>query len=204
MCGFFGGAKGGDGGAGAAAAAEAKRQANITSGTKSINEQFAQFSPEFYNTQAQNYTAYAQPQLEQQFGEAKKNLIFALSRSGLLNSSTAAEKQRQLLEEKARYGTDVISRGKAYAQNNQAENERVRNNLISQLTATNDPEAAISGAARAAELANRPPPFDPVGQFVFNAAQLANQYAGPATAYRGVAGSPLSFGGGDSISYSGK
>lgn len=199
MC--FGGG-GGDGGAAAASKQEAQRQANITKGTQDINAQFAHFDPAFYAGQAANYQGYAQPQLDTQFNDARKQLIFALSRSGLLNSSTAADKQRKLLEEKSRYQTDVINRGQQYAQTNQANNEDVRNRLISQLTATNDPNAALANATRAADLASRPPPFDPVGNFVFQAGQGINQYAGPATGYRGIVGSPLNFsGGGSNVSY---
>lgn len=197
------GGGGGDGGAGAARKAEEERQRNITEGTQKINEQFGAFTPEYYQKQAEAYQGYAKPSLEQQYQDARQNLIYTLSRSGLLNSSTAADRIRRLEEEKARFGTDVTSRGQEYARRGQADVEDSRSRLISQLTATNDPAAAISSAQREAQRLTQPPSFDPVGNFIFNAAQGLNQYAGPATGYRGlVSGAPLAFssGGRDSQS----
>lgn len=49
-----------------AAAKEAQRQATITQDRKSIDNQFGQFTPDYYNKVASDYTSYYNPQLDKQ------------------------------------------------------------------------------------------------------------------------------------------
>lgn len=186
MCGIFGGAKG-DGGAAAAAQQEAARQARITQGTDSINQELSAFTPDYFSKQATAYDNYAQPKLNQDYADARKQLVFNLSRSGILNSTEAANQERKLSAQNDAYKTDVINKGLSVAQQSQGDIESTRNQLIQQLTATEDPAAAAANAGRAADLASRPPAFDPVGNFAFNTGTNLNNYAGAATGYKGLA-----------------
>lgn len=201
MCGIFGGGGGGDGGAAAARQQEKDRQDRITQGTQSINDQFTKFDDPYFKTQSDAYDAYAKPKLDQQYADARKQLVFNLSRSGILNSTEAANQERKLAQQNDAYQTDVVNQGDAFAQKSRADIEGSRNNLISQLTATEDPAAAAANAGRAADLASRPPVFDPVGTFAFNVGNGVNNYAGPATGYRGAFATPSTFSTGNAASY---
>lgn len=191
----------GDGGAAQARQQEQARQDRITQGTQSINDQFSKFDDPYFSTQEKAYDSYAQPKLDQQYADARKQLVFNLSRSGILNSTEAANQERKLAQQNAGYETDLVNQGKSFAQNARGNIESTRNNLIQQLTATEDPAAAAASASRASDLASRPPAFDPVGTFAFNVGTGINNYAGPATGYRGAFGSPATFSSGNSASY---
>lgn len=187
------GGGGGDGGAGEAKRREAQRQARISEGTQNINTQFSRFDDPYFAGREKAYVDYAQPQLDTQYADARKQLVYALSRSGLLSSSTAADRQRKLQEEKARYDMDVVNRAKGYSTQARSDLENARGDLISQLTATEDPAAANAAAVQRADLMSRPPSFDPVGNFVFNAAEGLRNYANPSTGYGGLVGNKILF-----------
>lgn len=166
------GGKGGDGGA---AAREAARRQRIQQGTASIDAAFGQFTPEYYSGIESAYVDYAMPQLERQYQEALKQLAFALERSGIQASTGAGSKQAQMEEQYNKYRTDIASAGRSYADRARQDTESSRAQLMSQLSATEDPAAAATGAARFAETASRPPTFDPIGSFVFDVAQEMKQ-----------------------------
>lgn len=181
--------------------AEKKRQRLITEGTQSIDHAFAGFNPEFFGARESAYQNYAAPQLDDQYAEAKRQLAYALERKGLSASTAAADQQRKLGEQYAKYRTDIVNNGKSFAQKSQGDIENARSTLLSQLTATEDPAAVSAQALRLAQEKSAPPTFDPLGAFVFNISQgLANQNA--AQGYGGLVKSPLFQGAGGSVSYS--
>jgi hypothetical protein len=55
-----------------------------------------QFGDDFYSGRKQAYLDYATPQLNDQYGEAQRQLAFALDRSGMLDSSVRAQKEADL------------------------------------------------------------------------------------------------------------
>lgn len=173
MC--MGGGKGGDGGAAAARQAEQRRQAKITQGTQAIDQAFAGFTPEYYSGIEGAYTDYAQPELERQYQEALKNLTYALARKGLSSSTAAGDQQAKLEQQFAKYQTDVLSGGKAYADRARSDIENSRAALVNQLVATEDPAAAGTSALRIAEARTAPPAFDPIGKFVFDISEGLRQ-----------------------------
>lgn len=195
MCSIFGG--GGDAAAKAAQDAkkrEAKRRANITTGTSSIDAALAPFNDDYFNSRSAAYTQNALPQLDQQFTDAQKQLTYALSRGGLLQSSVAADKQRALNAERAKYERDISNAAAGFANEGRTNLERTRSSLISQLGATEDPAQAASAAAREAGLLSAPPSFDALGNFVFNTATGLDDLSNRTTGGRGfVSGGPASY-----------
>src|SRR5215467_7098248 len=128
-----------------AAADEAKREANIKTGMESIDRTFSGFTPEFYQQRAADYSGYAMPEVEQQFQDARKNLIYALARQyGTTQTSEAATRQARLAQAYAKAKADVVSKGQDYATQAQGDVEKERSALVSQLNATADPGAAAS------------------------------------------------------------
>lgn len=177
MC--FGG--GSDNSAARAAEEEAKRQKRLTQGTTAIDEALSGFGDEYFTGLSNAYSANATPQLESDYKDAQKELIFALSRSGLLSSKTAADRQAALDTEYAQYQKDIANAASAYASDAKSNLETTRSNLISQLYATEDPTTAASAAATQAGLLNATPTFDAVGDFVFNTAEELKNYSNQAT-----------------------
>lgn len=160
-----GGGKGGGGAADAARAEEARRQAAIRDGTAQIDNIFGQqFNDGFYQGRRQSYLNYAKPQLEQQYGDALKELTFALDRAGTTNSSIRAEKMgdlQRLYDTNTRSVSDTALNFENEARNNV---ERARGDLISQLNASADVSSAVTGANNRAAALSAPPGYSPLGQ----------------------------------------
>lgn len=151
------------------------------------------FNDDFFNGRKQAYLDYATPQLEDQYGKAKKELTFSLARSGLLDSSVRAQKTGELQQ-----SYDLNMQGiadEALSQETQARNaaEDARSNLISTLNATGDAEGAANSALTRASALSRPATFSPLTQLFSDftstlgtqaALERANYYSGGQTGLR--------------------
>ncbi|UXS23079.1 hypothetical protein [Agrobacterium tumefaciens] len=187
---------------------EATRQAYVNSG-KTAQQQFAEavqggklfsgttkssgFDDAYFDGRRQAYIDYANPQLEEQYGNAQKELAFALSRGGLLNSSVRAEKTGELQKlydvNKQKIADEALSHA------TQARNsvEDARANLISTLNATGDAEGAASSAITRASALSQPAAYSPLSQLFADftsglgtqaALERANYYSGGQTGAR--------------------
>src|SRR6478736_3044441 len=78
--------------AGAVNPADAWAQAVASGKVFSGTEHKGGFGDDFFNDRREAYMNYATPQLEDQYGDAQKQLTFALARGGLLDSSVRGEK----------------------------------------------------------------------------------------------------------------
>lgn len=165
---------------------EATRRANIMTGTTLIDEALAPFNDDYFSGRQKAYVDNAMPSLDQQFQDAQKQLVYALSRGGLLQSSEAANRQRQLNEERARYEREIQNSAASFANQGRTDVENTRTNLISQLNATEDPSAAATAAANKAALLSAPPTFDALGNFVFNTATNLENLSNVSTRGRGL------------------
>lgn len=165
---------------------EATRRANILKGTTSIDQALAPFNDDYFAGRQKAYVDNSLPALNTQFADAQKQLIYALSRGGLLQSSEAANRQRQLNEERARYERDINNGAAAFANQGRSDLENTRTSLISQLNATEDPTSAATAAAAKAQLLSAPPTFDALGNFVFNTATNLENLSNVSTKGRGL------------------
>ena len=174
--------KGGDGGAAAEQrAAEQQRKTRLSQGTQSIDQALSPYDDNYFKTRQDAFAKNALPNLDTKFSEARKNLIYALSGKGLLQSSVAAEEQRKLDSERAAFERQVQSGAQDYANESRAGVETTRRNLLNQLYSTEDPTSAAASAAREAGMLNAPTTPDYAGDFVFTAGQnlgTANQALG--------------------------
>ena len=117
MCNPFGG--GGNKAAQQAAAEqrrrEEQRRRNINTGMASIDQALSGFDDEFFSGRETAFIENATPSLDEDFREAEKQLIFALSRGGLLRSTEAANRIRKLNSERAAFERDITSAGADFA-----------------------------------------------------------------------------------------
>lgn len=169
----------GDGGAGQQAAQqradEVARQARITSGMSAIDRAFSGFNDDFYKKRADAYTAYAMPQVDRQAGDARRNLIYALSRTGNLDSSAAINRNADLTEEANQQRIGVANAGMDQANQLRGQVENTRGNVVSQLNATGNDSAAAAAAMRSVENLNQPAGYSPLGNLF---ASFANSLSG--------------------------
>lgn len=152
-----------------------------------------QFGDDFYKKLGDNYTNYAQPQLDRQFGDAQKQLTYSLARGGNLDSSTRGFQEGQL---KTLYDTNTRAvKDTALNNTNDARNnvESARADLIRTLNTSGDAEGATSSALARANSLSQPQGYSPLGQMFSTftaglgtqaALEKANYYSGGAVAPR--------------------
>lgn len=153
-----------------ARAAEAARQARITQGMSDIDQNFSQFDDTFYDTRKSAYTDYYNPQVDNQYEDARRKLVLALGRSGALQGSAGRNKLADLTEDYQMQRTAISDAANSYASSVRGDVERNRSELVSQLNASADPAAAASSAAARAAQLNTAAAFSPL-------ADLFGQYA---------------------------
>lgn len=122
------------------------------------------FDDNFYNARKQAYMDYADPQLEDQYGNANKQLTFALARSGLLDSSARGEKLGDLQKLYDTQKQAVADKALSYETGARNSVEDARANLIQTLNATGDAEGAAKAALSRSSALSQPDAYSPLGQ----------------------------------------
>lgn len=110
------------------------RAAEQASATKSVNDAFSQFTPDYYKQYAQAYTDHYDPQVEQQFGLASNQTDYGLARSGNLQSQTAADQFGQLAQQKGTALDDINNAAVGAATTLQSNVNASKQNLLGQAT----------------------------------------------------------------------
>lgn len=183
---------GGSDSAAAAAGQLAQQQALIKKSVGGINDAFKGFDDAFYQKRANDYTAYALPQLNQQFQDIGKNLDYRLADAGL-NASSAGQQARGALDKNyALKKQSVVDTGQQQAQQLQQQVQGQKNQLISEAQTAADPSQVAASAIGTASGFTAPSTFAPLGQLFgdFSNVYLANQYAKSVQPYL-AGGNPL-------------
>lgn len=154
---------------------EAQRQARLTQGRGLIDDAYSEFDDNFYNSRAQSYMDFALPQLDEQLSKQKQKLVYALSRGGKLQSTSAASKYGELQDEYERNKELIKSRGQGYATDARRSVGDDRARLLSILSSTEDPTTVGNEAVRSAALLRESPSFDPLGNLFTDIADSINK-----------------------------
>jgi hypothetical protein len=159
---------------------EEARKAKVEAGTARINDIFSQFGDEFYKKRYDAYMNYYTPQLADQFGDAQKNLTFALANAGTLNSTVAADKQAELQKAYDAQRASIVSQAEADRSQAQTDTQSRKSALISQLNTTADADAAANSAlAQSKIVASSAPQYDTLGNVFAGLAEgVGGYYAG--------------------------
>lgn len=170
------GGGGGDDGSKEARIREEQRQARIKQGMASIDQTFSQFDDGFFDSRANAYQRFAMPQLEDKYTDALSTLTAALSRSGLLQSSVASNKNANLAKDYQLQRQNIVDQGIEQATNARRDIENARSALAMDLNATADPAAAAAAAQARAKIATQQPSFSPLGMLFQNVASGLADY----------------------------
>lgn len=174
---------------------EIARQSRITQGMANISNIFGGFNDAFYKKRADDYSAYAMPEVDRQAGQQRRDLIYALARTGNLDSSAAIDKAAELSREVNNQRVGIANEALNQANNLRGQVEQTRGNVVAELNATGDAEAAANSALRTSQNLNQPAGFSPLGNLFLNFAQsiagigsrAGNGYSG----FMGGGGAPL-------------
>jgi hypothetical protein len=151
-----------------ARADETARQQRVSGAIASINDVFSQFGEPFFESRRQAALNYNIPQLDRQYGDARRDLAFRLADSSLTRSSVAGRSMADLEREYALRKQEVADQAAGYVNETRADLERSRGNLIQMAQSTGD--AALAGNAATNEAARiaAQPAFSPLAQVFQN------------------------------------
>lgn len=153
---------GGDGGAGAARKREEERQKRVKEGATAIENEFSQFDDPFFDTRRQAQMDYERPQIDDQYKDALGELAFALSRSGLRNSSVGATRRAKGAKDYNFQLQESAARGERSASDARSAINKAKQELLTNNMAIADPTAAANAAISAAEANTALPKYEPL------------------------------------------
>jgi uncharacterized phage infection (PIP) family protein YhgE len=154
--------------AGEQARADAERANQIQQGQARINQNFAGFDDNFFQGRQQAFIDNAMPQLDQQFQDARRNLIYRLADTGTIRSSVAGTRLGDLERQYSERKLQLADEARGFATQNRADLEGVRGNLMSSLVASGDAALAGQQAAQQAQVLAAQPTFSPLAQVFQN------------------------------------
>ena len=156
------GGSGGDTGADDARAEEEARQKRIRDSRSSIDTIFNTYDEDFYDRQRYAYLNYATPQVEDKFGDAMRELTFALSRSGKLDSALAGRREAKAQKMKDQAMIDVNKQADDLVYTMKGNMEKARGDLYDQASSLADVDAARTLAISNFDTTSKPPVYNPI------------------------------------------
>lgn len=151
------------------------------------------FNEKFFDHRRQAFLDYANPQLEDQYGKAQKELTFALARSGTLDSSMRGEKAGELQKAYDLNKQQIADQAISYETEARNAVEDARANLVTMLNVTGDATGAANSAIARAQALSKPVAFSPISNLFADftstlgtqaAMERANYYSGGQTGAR--------------------
>lgn len=151
------------------------------------------FNNDFFTKRRQAYIDYATPQLNDQHTDAQKQLTFALTRSGLLDSSARGQKAAELQKKYDLTRQQIADQALASEGEARSAIEDARSNLITTLNATGDATGAANSAIARASALSQPAAYSPLSNLFADftsglgtqaALERANYYSGGQTPLR--------------------
>ncbi len=140
------------------------RENAISDGMGAIENAFRQFDDGFFNKRRNAYLAYAKPQLEDQYADARKQLVFSLDRSGTLDSTARTQKEAELAK---LYGTNTRAvSDAALGYENQARTNiaDAQAGLMNGVAQSGNAAATSQQATSRASSLSQPDVYSPLGQ----------------------------------------
>ena len=152
-----------------AAAKEAQRQATITQDRQAIDTQFGQFTPEYFNKVASDYTSYYNPQLEKQYSNAQRDLTLSLAGRGVLDSSIAARQLGDLTSTYTQQQAQISDQAASARTKAQGDMQQAKSDLYGLADTAADPTTVQQTALTRANAVSAPQVYSPLGNVFANA-----------------------------------
>lgn len=157
---------------------EEARQARIAQGRQSIDDTFnSTYNDDFFNNIGKTYTDYYNPQVDQQYEDAKKKLTFNLGRQGILGSTEAGDQFKKLEDKYGQERQNIANNALQAGQTARGNVEQQRNQLYSINNSTADPAAAAASAQNALKNITTQPSLTSLGNLF---AEFFNNASAPA------------------------
>lgn len=152
-------------------AAEEARQRRIAQGKQQLNQIFGgltQGANPLWEQHEQAYLDYANPQLQDQYGDAREGLGYTLARQGQLSSSLAGERFADLSRDNQIQQGEIADRARGYGNRARQNISDQRQSLMALLQSSADPSATSSQARSAVSSLQERPSFTALGPLFQN------------------------------------
>ena len=116
----------------------------------------------FYDARRQSYIDYATPQLEDQFKDASRDLLLALTRSGLQNSSARARRFGDLQKQYDTNARTIANKALDFENRARSSVESAKSDLYSQNQNLADPAMVAQNAMNRATTLTQMPSYNPL------------------------------------------
>lgn len=161
----------------AARVREEARQARIKTGQTNIDNTFAGFDDNFYSGRKSAFLDFYQPQIEDQFGDAQKQLTYGLARNGILNSTMAADASGKLSKDYATNWASIVSKADADVNALKSNVANEKSALTAQLNATADADRVTNDAlGRTQQMFETRPDYNPLGDIFSGVGDAFSNY----------------------------
>lgn len=135
------------------------------------------FDDQFFQDRHDAFMGFYQPQLDEQFGDAKDQLTYALARAGTLNSTLAADKQADLMSKYDVQRASLLSQADADVADTKTRLNQEKSALVAQLNATGDADRVSNEAlSRTQQLYQQKPNYNALGDVFAGAAAGIGNY----------------------------
>ena len=138
-----------------------------------ITNEFAGYNPNFYTKEYNDLVASQEPQVQQQFATAGKNLGFKLANQGLGKSSQAKQLGESLTSANATAQENIANQANSQVNTLKQNVNQAEGNLISEANVANNPGQVAQQGLQVASGFQSPLSAQPVGDLFQN---WANQY----------------------------
>lgn len=148
-----------------------KRAANLYSRMEaSIEDNYekTQTGDPIWQQQREAYLDYANPQLEEQYGDARGDLAYALARQGQMSGSLAGDRWADLGKDFTLRKQDVAEQARGYENQAKSDIASQKRAMLGMLTSSADPGAAATAARSAVDSLSSRPSFSPIGPLFQN------------------------------------
>lgn len=141
----------------------AAREGKIREGRSNIDQAFSVFDPAYYDQYQQQYLDYHNPQVDEQYGDARQKLIYDLARRRMRDSTPGMTRFQDLVDAYNDRRRGIASDSLGAVNKVRQGVEQNRSDLYELNAAAADPSlASISALGRAGSL-QTPPTYSPLG-----------------------------------------
>ena len=136
--------------------------ARIQSGQGEIDTAFNGFDPAFFQKFQNDYLGYYNPQVDDQFGDARQNLRYDLARKGTMNSTPGNTKFAELINSYQQRRDEVGSNALSATNKLRGDVENTKSNLYQMNTQSADPSLAAQSAVSSVGALQTTPTYSPL------------------------------------------
>lgn len=115
-------------------------------GSKSIEDAFARFTPDYFNQYSQDYLGKAKDQIDYQKGLAQKDITFDMARRGITGGQGNINKLGLLSEQEGRALAEQTDAAQGAANQLRSNVQNAKSNLLGQVQASESIGSPIAGA----------------------------------------------------------